>query len=168
MIGTELRRRPPDRAIWGLDKLTPFPARAPRVNDCAARLFDYFVALGGTPLVSALRSAVEQRCTAGGGLKFYPPEVTQQGHIGAWAVVGGLAWSGSGCIFFPNPVIVPVATHAHEGPLVWPIGLALAAPGVAAFFVRPGVIEIFRRQQWLARLVSFIRMRVSIALTGRN
>lgn len=78
VIASELRAIPVDRAIANLENLAPFRARAPLVNDRAASLFDYFIALDQRPLVTALRAAIEYNRATSTPVKFDTPEVRRE------------------------------------------------------------------------------------------
>jgi 2,3-bisphosphoglycerate-dependent phosphoglycerate mutase len=168
-IAAELRRIHAGKAIGSLDNLEPFSVRAPLVNERAGSLFDYFVAAGGTPLVVALRSAVEQARVAGSPLKLHSPEVERNRKGAVLSMVFGLAWSAIGYVYFRDYVIVPGGSHSHSGLLVWPIGLPIAALGAVALLPHKGRIQtLSRRHEWLAVVAGMALILLWAALTWRG
>lgn len=146
VIAAELRTLAPGKAIGNLGNLTPFRALPPLVNDSAASLFDYFITLTGTPLVAALRSAIDQSRTAELPLTFQSPQVVKDRNASIWAIVGGAAWSLIGYFYFPNFVIVPLgAGPLTGGPLIWPIGLPFLGVGILALLGFRGSVRTFKR-----------------------
>ena len=171
VIGAELRTLPASQAIGSLSSLAPFRAGAPIVNNRAASLFDYFVAVDGTPLVFAFRSVVEQSRVAGMPLAFNSPQGSYNCVIGLVSILIGVTLSVAGYLYFPDYVITAPYSRTPSGPLIWPFGLLLAGIGVVCLFEprrKPSLAPPKQSHILIATAIAMTLLGLWVAFTWRG
>jgi 2,3-bisphosphoglycerate-dependent phosphoglycerate mutase len=167
VIANDLKALPQDRAVRSLKELKPFRAG----NGSANSLYEYFLALDGTPLVAALRDKIEQTRAAAEPITFDSPQVIKDRRMGRLWIIVGAAWSLAGFFYFPDFVIVPIGSNLHGGPLLWPIGLAIMGLGLLSLF-QFRKLRTFRKSQashqWIAAIIGMAIVALWVAITWRG
>jgi hypothetical protein len=167
VITGALQALPLDRAVRSLKDLTPFRAG----NGGAASLFEYFLTLDGTPLLAALRTALQESRAAAAPIRFESPQVVRDRRMGRLWIAVGAAWTLAGFFYFPDLVIVPIGSTLRGGPLLWPIGLLIIGLGLLSLF-EARRLRSFRKAKpshlWMAALAGMAFVALWVAVTWRS
>jgi len=167
VIASDLKALPLERAVRSRKDPTPFRAG----NGGAASLYDYFLAVDGTPLMEKLRTVVEEAHAAMAPVQFDSPQVLKDRRMGRLWIIVGAVWSLAGFFYFPDFVIVPIGSNLKGGPLLWPIGLVIMGLGVLSLF-QFRKFRTFRKakpaHQWIAALIGMAFVALWVAVTWRN
>ncbi len=149
-IEAGLKALPPERAVWSFTDLRRIDDSEQPVNHAATNLYEYFISSDGQPLVAHLRRAAEDSMLAKRDLTLDSPERRRTVRPALTVLLIGLAWTIAGYVFFPHYILAP--RGGRDGPLLWPLGLLVAAGGLATLVMalRPEV------RKWVDRHVNAV------------
>jgi 2,3-bisphosphoglycerate-dependent phosphoglycerate mutase len=145
-IESALRKIPVSDVVWSLADLRRGDDAKEVVNHQAANVFEYFVDVDGQPLISRLRSGIQDCLNSSQVLRLaYPNEGRHYLLYGSFLALVGGAWMLLGRSLVPG-WIVTRSYNRKAGIPVWTFGMDFVLLGVgliAATF--PGVRDWFRR-----------------------
>lgn len=170
VVERELSELPRKKVIWDVHDRRPMEDTFLRVNHDATNLRDYFVRSDGTPMVDAIRQALETARRTG-------QTVTIRGGLHGLKSIKGLAVVGFGLLFalvvglfFPNAILGARSGPRGSGALLWPFGLLTAFGGVLMLLAaRYPSLMAWARRRYPVVIIAAIALLVGfLSLTWRT
>ena len=170
VVERELSELPREKVVWDVHDRRPIEDTFRSVNHDAAYLRDYFVRADGTPIVDAMREALETARRTG------QPVTIQGGLHGLKSVKGfavlafGMLFAAVVWLFFPNALLGTRHGPRGEGALLWPVGLLIAFGGASMVLVAryPSVLAWARRRMAVVIVAGLVLLVGFLALTWRT